>query len=134
MEEDDDVEVRAMFVRLKTGDDIVAELVETGDDDNFYYTVINPLKVAYVPSDSGVYLQVAFMPWVFPKICDFQQFTISFSDIMFVSHVSDYMNEYYWESVDNQLEVKEKVEEPEAEETDLYSDIVDQLLSKRTLH
>lgn len=113
MYNDDDMQY-AQFLRLKNGDDIICELIEMGENDNIFYQIINPLKVVYIPSDSKGYMQIAFMPWVFPRICDRQEFPIQMEDVLMRTPVSEYMNEYYWESVDNFMQKKEeKVTEEE---------------------
>jgi hypothetical protein len=110
----------AKFLRLKNGDDLVAECYEYEDDNGTYYTIINPLKAMYVPSGSG-YLQVAFTPWVYPRICDMQEFNILASEVLLVQDVSDYMDEYYWSSLENYL--NDKREEPtEPEELEGYEE------------
>ena len=113
MYNDDDMQY-AQFLRLKNGDDIICELIEMGENDDIFYQLINPLKVVYIPSDSKGYMQIAFMPWVFPRICDRQEFPIQIEDVLMRTPVSEYMNEYYWESVDNFMQKKdEKVTEEE---------------------
>ena len=101
----------AKFIRLKNGDDIIAEAFETGDSTGDYITVINPLKAMYVPATSTGYLQIAFMPWVYPRICSNQEFSISMNEVLLCCEVSSYMNEYYWDSIDTYItEQKEKKE------------------------
>ncbi len=93
----------AKFVRLQNGDDIVTEIVEMEDENGILYTVFNPLKVVYMPSESVGYLSVAFMPWVFPRICDQQEFVIHAEDVMLIADVTEKMNIYYWDSVDSMV-------------------------------
>lgn len=128
----------AKFVRLTNGDDIVAEVVETEDDTGMFYMLINPLKVIYLqtPQHQG-YLTVSFVPWVFPKICDHQEFTIRADDVLMISNVSEKMNDYYWDNLDT-LENKENEPEIETkqEEVDEQSllDMFRELSLKRTFH
>lgn len=89
---------RAKFLRLQNGDDVVSELVEMEDDDGVVYMLINPLKVVYIPTGSGS-LQVGFVPWVFSKIVEHQEFVVHLEDVLMMSNVSDYMNGYYWKNV-----------------------------------
>lgn len=128
----------AKFVRLNNGDDIVAEVVETEDDNGILYMIINPLKVIYVQSPHQGYLSVSFIPWVFPKICDHQQFTIHAEDILLVSNVSEQMNDYYWTNLDT-LDTKnhQPPEEPQEEIIEDDQSLIDmfkELSTKRTLH
>jgi len=90
----------AKLVRLHNGDDIISEVVEMEDESGVIYALFHPLKVVYVPSETTGYLTIAFMPWVFPRICDQQEFVIHSEDIMFMADVAPKMNEYYWNNLD----------------------------------
>lgn len=105
----------AKFVRLQTGDDIISEVIEYEDENGIIYLLMNPLKVVYMPTNTG-HLQVAFMPWVFPKICDHQEFTIHAEDVLIISNVSEYMNDYYWNNIEEKSPIKEVEPELEIEE------------------
>jgi hypothetical protein len=96
----DDGNPIAKLVRLQNGDDVIAEVVEMEDESGVIYTLFHPLKVVYIPSETTGYLTVAFMPWVFPRLCDHQEFVIHSQDILFISNVATKMNEYYWENLD----------------------------------
>ena len=126
----------AKLVRLQNGDDIIAEVVEFEDESGVVYTLFHPLKVVYVPSESTGYLTVAFMPWVFPRICEQQEFVIHSQDVMFIANVASKMNEYYWNNMDyytkkvaEEEKAAQKSEEESAferlkealEEADLYT-------------
>ena len=90
----------AKLIRLQNGDDVIAEVIEMEDESGVIYTLFRPLKVVYVPSDTTGYLTIAFMPWVFPSICDQQEFVIHSEDILFIADVTDNMNRYYWNNLD----------------------------------
>lgn len=114
----------AKFIRLQNGDDIIAETVEIEDEDGILYMVYNPLKVMYMDVGSGL-LSVSFIPWVFPKICEHQEFTIHAQDVLLLSDVSSSMNDYYWKNL-----------KPEKKSEDI-PEILDELetyLSKGTIH
>lgn len=127
----------AKFVRLTNGDDIVAEVVETEDEKGILYMLINPLKVIYVQSPQHQnYLTVSFIPWVFPRICDHQEFTIHANDVLMVSNVSEKMNDYYWNNLDTLDHHKEDPQpepDPEPDEQSLL-DMFRELSLKRTFH
>ena len=97
----DDVIQQAKFIRLQNGDDIISEVMEVEDETGVAYTLFRPLKVVYIPSDAAGYLTIAFMPWVFPRICDQQEFTIHSQDILMICDITNNMNEYYWENLDH---------------------------------
>lgn len=109
----------AKLVRLQNGDDVIAEVVEMEDENGVIYALFHPLKVVYVPSETTGYLTVAFMPWVFPRICEQQEFIIHSQDILFMSDVAPKMNEYYWNNMDyytKKSQEEEKVNEKSEEE------------------
>lgn len=134
----------AKFLRLQNGDDVIAETIEMEDEDGIVYTLCHPLKVVYMPTETTGYLSVMFMPWVFPKICDEQIFTIHAEDVMLITDVSEKMNIYYWDSVqtytDKSKYVQEESEPQESsgmtdeEEYELYNKIMEKIGSKRTMH
>lgn len=121
----------AKFIRLKNGDDIIAEVVEMGENNEISsLLLINPLKAVYVPSSSGGYLQIAFMPWVYPRICSNQEFNINMSEVILCCDVSKYMNEYYWDSIDTYItEQKEKKEKKVQQEPLIDEDTLEEYIS-----
>jgi hypothetical protein len=123
----------AKFIRLNNGDDIVAETVEIEDEDGIIYMVYNPLKVFYSHTSHTGYLAVSFMPWVFPKICEHQEFVIHAEDVLLVSNVSESMNEYYWNNLNTQDQKVEEKPEPEINEEEIES-IIQNLTKNRTFH
>lgn len=133
MEEDYNPIVK--FLRLKTGDDIISEVIETGENDKVYYLLINPVKVFYMPTTKPGYMQVAFTPWVFSKVCDVQEFTISADDVLLFSNASESMNDYYWNHMNAEGSEEVSEEEPEPE-TEKFQEILEQLglQNKRTYH
>lgn len=127
----------AKLVRLKNGDDIIAEVVEMGEGDVISsLLLINPLKALYVPSTSTGYLQIAFMPWVYPRICSNQEFSISMNEVLLCCEVSSYMNEYYWDSIDTYItEQKEKKVEPEPQvDEETLEEMMNLLKEGRSYH
>ena len=131
----------AKFLRLYSGDDVISEVVEIEDDQGIRYTLYHPFKVVYVPIEESGYLSINFMPWVFPRLCDKQEFTIDASDIMLIEDVSTKMNTYYWESVDshnNTSSEKKEESEERQQENDIDEktllDIINQMRYKRTYH
>ena len=126
----------AKFLRLQNGDDVIAETIEMEDEDGIVYTLCHPLKVVYMPTETVGYLSVMFMPWVFPKICDEQIFTIHAEDVLLLTDVSEKMNIYYWDSVKtytdkSQYEQEEPASNDDVEET--LNEIMEHL-GKRTMH
>lgn len=127
---------KAKFLRLQNGDDIVSEVVEMEDDEGIVYLVINPLKVVYVPTGSGN-LQVAFVPWVFSRIVDKQEFMIHLEDVILITDVSDYMNKYYWENIDSynkENSYTDQSSEEESSEEEALLDALRELTTERKYH
>ena len=125
----------AKFLRLQTGDDIVAQTVEYEDEDGIMYMVINPMNVVYSHTHEG-YLSVSFMPWVFPRLVDHQEFMLHAEDVLLISDVTEKMNIYYWENVQSLCtpsETRPPVEEPQEEESSLI-DTLKEMVTKRTYH
>jgi hypothetical protein len=116
----------AKLVRLQNGDDVIAEVVEMEDENGVIYALFHPLKVVYVPSETTGYLTVAFMPWVFPRICEQQEFIIHSQDIMFMADVAPKMNEYYWSNMDYYTK-KASAEEEKATEKSEQEDAFERL-------
>jgi hypothetical protein len=117
----DEEHAKAKFVRLQNGDDLLAEVVETEDESGILYTIFHPLKVVYIPSDTTGYLSIAFMPWVFPRICEQQEFVLHAEDIMLVADITDKMNDYYWNNIEhfiNKVKVEEDILNQEQEQED----------------
>ena len=136
-------EPEVKFIRLKNGDDVIAQVVEFSENDQaVVFALIHPLKVIYIPSQKGAaYLQVAFMPWVFTRICDEQEFMIHAEDVITMGNASSYMVEYYWNNLDHFVgskeETQEEFDEPEVENTEEVN--LEEILeviksSRRTYH
>lgn len=133
------------FVRLKNGEDIVTQLIEVSEGELSFFTFINPLKVLYLQSEKTGNLQLAFIPWVFPKVCELQEFDINPEDIMFVSNASTKMNKYYWDNLDHYLSMYEGTDhvpetaheetQEEANPEESIRELIEALQnSKRTYH
>ena len=127
----DDGNPIAKLIRLQNGDDVIAEVVEMEDESGVIYTLFHPLKVVYVPSDTTGYLTVAFMPWVFPRLCDQQEFVIHSEDIMFIADVTSKMNDYYWENLDyfaKKVSVEEEKVNEQVQQEDAYQKLKEALV------
>lgn len=123
----------AKFIRLQNGDDIIAETVEIEDEDGILYMVYNPLKVMYMDVGSGL-LSVSFIPWVFPKICEHQEFTIHAQDVLLLSDVSAKMNDYYWNNLlTMDQRITDKIPEEQTELENALSEL-ENYINKGTMH
>ena len=127
----DDTNPIAKLIRLQNGDDVISEVVEMEDESGVIYTLFHPLKVVYVPSDTTGYLTVAFMPWVFPRLCDQQEFVIHSEDILFIADVTSKMNDYYWENLDyfaKKVSVEEEKVNEQVQQEDAYQKLKEALV------
>jgi ABC-type uncharacterized transport system YnjBCD substrate-binding protein len=90
-----------MFIRLVTGEDIIAE-VDYFPDDNENIKIYNPLKVVYManPGKPGLY-SISFMQWVFSKLVKNQEYVLSFRDVLLLNETTDYVKNYYNETVNH---------------------------------
>lgn len=135
-------EESVQFVRLNTGEDLIAEVTQVQNDDNTHYVLHNPMKVVYQIGGARASLTVSLMQWVFSRICANQDFIIYPTDILTMNKTTDDMEDYYWESVDHFTRSKEKLEKNTVfddaveEQNDLLSEIQNLIKTtdKRKLH
>jgi hypothetical protein len=104
----EDVQPLAKFIRLTNGDDLIADVVETEDEDGILYTIFNPLRVVYIDSEREGYTAIAFSHWVFSGLCDQQEFVIHAEDVMLIADLSEKMNKHYWDYLERDNDNKEK--------------------------
>jgi hypothetical protein len=97
------------FVRLSTGEDIIAEVMYFEDDKEKFYVLNNPLKIVYMTGNKPGILSISLMQWVFWRITDTQSFNVYPNDVITVANTTDSMEEYYWSSVEHFSEYKEKL-------------------------
>jgi hypothetical protein len=104
----EDVQPLAKFIRLTNGDDLIADVVETEDEDGILYTIFNPLRVVYIDSEREGYTAIAFSHWVFSGLCEQQEFVIHAEDVMLIADLSEKMNKHYWDYLERDNDIKEK--------------------------
>lgn len=105
IDEDTNQNPMVKFIRMNTGEDIIAEIVKCSEDNEDAYILVNPLKVLYTISETkGV--SIALMQWVFPRICDKQEFTIYSNDIITMCSPSKQMSIYYWNVLTKFTDIK----------------------------
>lgn len=101
------------FVKLNNGEDLITEVVTIKKSDGEYHRFVNPLKIVYINGDMmemGSSFSLLLIHWVFPRICDKQEFTVFPHDIVTMSKPTDDMIEYYYDALSNldkmELEMK----------------------------
>lgn len=87
------------FVRMKTGDDLLTELVQMKVNDQDCYLFVNPLKIVYVDGDKPGSLLLSLIEWVFPRISPKQQFQIYPEDVITVAEIGNEVTDYYFEAL-----------------------------------
>lgn len=85
-----------MFLRLTTGEDIIAECLDNETDP---WKLSYPFKVVYTVSPQHGGLTVSLIEWVFPSITKEQVFTIRKDDVLTKAVPSEILEEYYVEVV-----------------------------------
>ena len=137
------LEESVQFVRLNSGEDIIAEVTQVQMDESTHYVLHNPMKIIYQIGGPRTSLSISLMQWVFSRICETQDFIIYPNDILTMNKTTESMEDYYWESVDHFTRSKEKLEkntvfdDPVEEQNDLLAEIHDMLggaTNKRKLH
>lgn len=142
------------FIRMNTGEDLLAEVFP--DDKDEKYTIINPLKLVYLIGERPGSMMLSLIEWIFPRICDKQEFEVFTSDVLTIGIPTDDMIKYYFDSLSKMEDVnfkfdkdhdsigkmqsmirsnKKEEEEISNEEMEAFSQIIDSLKStKRKLH
>jgi len=87
---------------------LIADVVETEDEDGILYTIFNPLRVVYIDSEREGYTAIAFSHWVFSGLCEQQEFVIHAEDVMLIADLSEKMNKHYWDYLERDNDNKEK--------------------------
>lgn len=96
------------FIRMQTGEDLIAEVTEVKSDDEWYYVLHNPLKIIYTVSDRPGILSVAMMEWIFSKVVNNTSFPVYPNDIITMVEPSIEFEEYYLETLDNLEKIRER--------------------------
>jgi hypothetical protein len=139
------MESSVKFVRLVTGEDVIAEVSYVESSKDSYYILNNPLKVVYIPNPKSGSLSITLMQWIFWKLCEDQEFILFPKDILLVKQASVGIEEYYITSLENYADSMEKLdkqdsdisyhEEDEYSDSDLIDSIIDSMKDlKRTIH
>lgn len=124
------------FMRLTTGEDIVAEVTEVA---NGKVVLSYPLKIIYTPSLNTGYLSISLMQWVFTKISINQTFDIGLENVLLMTDAEKTLVEHYEDSIFNfflKSEQQEEDEEPEMDEgLEMLNNLIDQIKgNKRTIN
>lgn len=127
-----DVDGQVRFFRLNNGEDIIAYSYHVPKDDVElgHYIINDPMKIIYITTSKGArpYMSISLMQWVFSRISEKQEFRIEEKDVLFASEPAVGLVDYYYETVEHFLDMKEKQKkeiqfgEGEIEEQELFED------------
>jgi hypothetical protein len=77
------------FIRLVTGEDMIAEHVNLTEGTQDYYLLVNPMKLIYYANEANPSrINVTMMEWVFPRLVAEPQFVVSARDILTMAQPS----------------------------------------------
>lgn len=90
-------ETSIKFIRLITGEDLVADVTEVIDAHGPSYLVLsNPLKIVYMANPNNPSrVAISLMQWIFTKMSDEQEFKVMMKDVITTSHASETLIGYY---------------------------------------
>jgi hypothetical protein len=86
------------LLRLKTGEDVLSQIVGTGPDNNGinHIELNHPLRVIYMQLPiPGVY-SMSLREWVFSKVTAHQNITINSNDVLFIIEPNEEAIGYYF--------------------------------------
>jgi hypothetical protein len=113
------VELQLKFLRLNTGEDIIAEFYQ---QDNGQYKILNPLKILYMMNENTGMVAISLVHWIFPKISETVAYDLKQESILLISNASIHMTGYYYSML---TKTKEKKEYEDSDYDD-DEDIVDE--------
>lgn len=85
-----------LFIRMVTGEDLIADIVWNDDSVSF----VNPMKIVYLVGDSTNSIKLSLVQWVFPRICQDQEFVINSDDILTMAPLTEELLEYYLDTIE----------------------------------
>ena len=104
------METSIKFIRLSTGEDVVADTTHVSDSHGPDYIVLNnPLKIVYIPNPrDATRVAVSLMQWVFSKMAAEQEFKIMMKDVITMAEASETLIGYYTDFIDSFEEAQKK--------------------------
>lgn len=128
MKQEDEGSVK--FIRLNTGEDIIAYTLHVKKDDieDEHYIVDMPLKVIYSTNENrNMLMSISLMQWVFSRMTDSEEFKLASKDVLLCSNASSHMTDFYYETVHEIDQMKEQVEKikNKASDSQIEEDFMD---------
>lgn len=129
------------IIRLKTGDDIMAEVTKEihATRKTIKYTLRNPMRVLYIMANGGSTISVAMVEWLFKRVSEDEEVTISEDNVLFEAIPTKSLQEYYWnylEAAEDRVVGLEKMDSEfdPPEETSYIADILEEIKKKGKLN
>jgi len=133
------------FIRLRNGDDIIAEVVEhyessgssTGEsgEEFHYFMFINPLKIIYIPNLNEGGWNLALHHWITPLLTDEKAFMVGIDEVVTMSDASEFISKNYLASIESynekEEEIKANLNQEEPENYDNLEDFFPEDLKKK---
>jgi hypothetical protein len=111
------------FIRLVTGEDIIAEHVAMDEDNLEYFLFFNPMRVVYYAYENNpMKVHVNLTEWVFSSLVDRQEFMVAAKDVITMGLPSKNILEYY-----NRMVAKKDSEPTKSEEAQAQASPVSDL-------
>jgi hypothetical protein len=122
-------------IRLKTGDDIMAEVTVEVSNKTSSYTLRNPMRIMYVMGNEGSSISVAMVEWLFKRVSEDEEVSVSQDNILFEAIPTKALQEYYWNYLDAASSRIIEIEDMDAEydsleETRYINDMLEEIKKK----
>ena len=152
---DNNNEGSVKFLRLNTGEDLIAYTYHIKEDDleDEHYIIDTPLKIVYGTSPKMHQLMsISLMQWIFSRVTENHEFKLSAKDVLLCANASQHITEFYYETVqqieelnndikNEEQSLKEQLSDDideeyidEAESLELLQNLLESTKGKRTLH
>lgn len=124
-------------IRLKSGDDIMAEVTTEihATKKTVKYTLRNPMRVMYIMANGGTSISVAMVEWLFRRVSEDEEVTISEDNVLFEAIPTKALQEYYWNYLEAASDRAVELEDMDAdfessEETSYIVDMLEEIKKK----
>lgn len=107
----DDLSDQAIkFVRMQSGEDLITELIHVKNEKDDYYQFINPLKIIYMLGQKNGSVSLSLVEWIFPRICETQEFQVYPSDVVTMGQCTNELTDYYYEALFKFAQSKDEID------------------------
>ena len=100
-----------MFIRMDTGEDLIAYVSYVEDNDYHYYLMKKPMKIAYIMNTDKNSFYITLIQWIFSRVCDEQTFRVNPTKIITMCPPSEDMKKYYEDGFNDKDDDKDNDQE-----------------------